>query len=189
MDIYEQPYNPRRPVVCFDERPCQLLGDVLMPIPMKPGYIERQDYHYKRYGTCVVLMAVMHEKIFTSLGQYGIFTAVNRGNYKMAKNGKTLKSKMTDTGRGALLENMNRDITRIAEVQAATADDVSKIKKVVERMPTMESAINTISTAVMQLSGDIKDLKNDVKDLKNKIDENLSNHDKRITKLEEKVLI
>ena len=58
MNIYEQPYNPRRPVVCFDERPCQLLGDVLMPLPMKPGRVERQDYHYKRYGTCVVLMAI-----------------------------------------------------------------------------------------------------------------------------------
>ena len=58
MDIYEKPYDPRRPVICFDERPCQLLGDVLMPIPMKPGRVERQDYHYKRNGTCVVLMAV-----------------------------------------------------------------------------------------------------------------------------------
>jgi hypothetical protein len=58
LDIYEQPYDPRRPVVCFDERPCQLLGDVLMPLPMKPGCIERQDYHYQRHGTAVVLMAV-----------------------------------------------------------------------------------------------------------------------------------
>lgn len=58
LDIYERPYNPRRPVVCFDERPCQLLGHVLMPIPMKPGRVEREDYHYKRNGRCVVLMAV-----------------------------------------------------------------------------------------------------------------------------------
>lgn len=58
LDIYEQPYDPRRPVVCFDERPCQLLGDVLMPIPMKPGHAERQDYQYTRNGTAVVLMAV-----------------------------------------------------------------------------------------------------------------------------------
>ncbi len=58
LNTYEQPYDPRRPVVCFDERPCQLLGDVLMPIPMKLGRVERQDYHYKRHGTCVVLMAV-----------------------------------------------------------------------------------------------------------------------------------
>jgi hypothetical protein len=58
LDVYERPYDTRYPAVCFDERPCQLLGDVLMPIPMKPGRIERQDYHYKRNGTCVVLMAV-----------------------------------------------------------------------------------------------------------------------------------
>ena len=58
MDIYEQPYDPRRPVVCFDERPCQLLGDVFIPIPMTTGHAERQDYHYKRNGTAVVLMAV-----------------------------------------------------------------------------------------------------------------------------------
>lgn len=58
LDIYEQPYDPRRPVVCFDERPCQLLGDVLMPISMQPGHAERQDYQYTRNGTAVVLMAV-----------------------------------------------------------------------------------------------------------------------------------
>ena len=58
LDIYERPYDPAYPVVCFDERPCQLLGDVLMPIPMKPGRVERHDYEYKRNGTCVVLMAV-----------------------------------------------------------------------------------------------------------------------------------
>lgn len=58
LDVYEHPYDPRRPVVCFDERPCQLLSDVLMPIPMKQGRVERQDYHYKRNGTCAVFMAV-----------------------------------------------------------------------------------------------------------------------------------
>jgi len=58
LNIYEQPYDERRPVVCFDERPCQLLGDVIMPIAMKPGRTQREDYHYRRNGTCVVLMAV-----------------------------------------------------------------------------------------------------------------------------------
>ena len=58
LNIYEQSYDVRRPVICFDERPCQLLSDVLMPIPMKPGRVLRQDYHYERHGTCVVLMAV-----------------------------------------------------------------------------------------------------------------------------------
>lgn len=58
LDIYEHPHDPQRPVICFDERPCQLLGDVMMPMPMKPGSPQRQDYHYERNGTCVVLMAL-----------------------------------------------------------------------------------------------------------------------------------
>lgn len=58
LDIYERPYNLEYPVICFDERPCQLIGDVLVPIPMQAGQPLRQDYHYERNGTCVVLMAV-----------------------------------------------------------------------------------------------------------------------------------
>lgn len=58
LHLYERPYNPAYPVVCFDERPCQLIGDCLLPIPIKPGKPKREDYHYKRNGTCVVLLAV-----------------------------------------------------------------------------------------------------------------------------------
>lgn len=58
LDVYEQPYDPQKPAICFDERPCQLLGDVVQPIQMKPGQIQRQDYHYKRNGTCVVMIAL-----------------------------------------------------------------------------------------------------------------------------------
>ena len=58
LDVYEHEYNPRRPVICFDERPCQLLNEVVMPLAMEPGKIQRQDYHYERNGTCVVMMAV-----------------------------------------------------------------------------------------------------------------------------------
>lgn len=57
LDLYEQPYDPDRPVVCFDERPCQLMGDVKEPLPPKPGQPARADSHYKRGGTCHVLMA------------------------------------------------------------------------------------------------------------------------------------
>jgi hypothetical protein len=57
LDLYEQPYDPLCPVVCFDERPCQLLGDVLAPMPLKPGKPKREDYEYERHGTCCVLIA------------------------------------------------------------------------------------------------------------------------------------
>lgn len=58
LDVYEQDYNPQKPAICFDERPCQLIDDVIQPIPMKKGQVEYQDYHYKRNGTCVVMMAI-----------------------------------------------------------------------------------------------------------------------------------
>lgn len=57
LSLYEEPYDPLRPVICFDERPCQLLGDVLVPMPMKPGKEKRQDHEYERHGTCCVLLA------------------------------------------------------------------------------------------------------------------------------------
>jgi len=58
LDVYEREYDPKRPVICFDERPSQLIGDVIEPIPMKSGQVQRQDYHYKRNGTCCIMMAI-----------------------------------------------------------------------------------------------------------------------------------
>lgn len=55
LDLYEEPYDPLLPVVCFDERPCQLIGDVIEPLPPKPGQVARYDSHYQRGGTCHVL--------------------------------------------------------------------------------------------------------------------------------------
>lgn len=54
---YSLPYNPKCPVVCFDERPCFLIGDVLQPIPMTNGKSKRQDYQYEKHGSCSVLLA------------------------------------------------------------------------------------------------------------------------------------
>jgi len=57
LDLYEEPYDEKRPVVCFDERPCQLLAEVREPLPGAPGRSERHDHHYERRGTANVLMA------------------------------------------------------------------------------------------------------------------------------------
>ena len=51
LDVYELPYNPARPVVCMDEKPYQLLGDVREPLPMRPGDDQKIDSEYKRNGT------------------------------------------------------------------------------------------------------------------------------------------
>ena len=57
LDLYEQPYDSKHPLVCFDERPCQLLGDLVAPLPMKPGRVRKEDYTYQRHGTCCLLIA------------------------------------------------------------------------------------------------------------------------------------
>ena len=57
LDLYEQPYDPKRPLICVDERPCQLIDDILVPLPMEPGKAKRQDYHYKRNGVCTIFIA------------------------------------------------------------------------------------------------------------------------------------
>jgi hypothetical protein len=51
LDLYAEPADPNRPVVCFDESPTQLIGEVRQPIPPEPGKVERYDYEYCRHGT------------------------------------------------------------------------------------------------------------------------------------------
>jgi transposase len=51
LDLYAEAPDPKRPVVCFDESPTQLIGQVRQPIPATPGRLERYDYEYKRNGT------------------------------------------------------------------------------------------------------------------------------------------
>jgi hypothetical protein len=56
LDLYRLPYDENYPVICMDEKPYQLLDDILTPIDMKPGGPKRIDYEYKRKGTCSIFV-------------------------------------------------------------------------------------------------------------------------------------
>jgi len=58
LALYNKPYDPSYPVVCFDEKSKQLLEDSRTPIPMKPGSLMKYDYEYRRHGTCNIFVAV-----------------------------------------------------------------------------------------------------------------------------------
>jgi hypothetical protein len=58
LDLYEEDYDPKRPIVCLDEKPIQIIEDKRKPIPMKPGSPEKYDYEYIRNGTANIFMAV-----------------------------------------------------------------------------------------------------------------------------------
>jgi transposase len=51
LDLYAEAPNPQRPLVCFDESPTQLIGEVRSPIPAEPGQLGRYDSEYQRNGT------------------------------------------------------------------------------------------------------------------------------------------
>ena len=58
LDVYQRPYDPSYPVVCMDESPKQLIGEVREPLPAKPGSIEKVDDEYVRLGVAELFLAV-----------------------------------------------------------------------------------------------------------------------------------
>jgi len=58
LDLYAEPPDPARPVVCLDESPVQLIGEVRQPIAAAPGQVERVENEYRRCGTVNLFVAV-----------------------------------------------------------------------------------------------------------------------------------
>jgi len=56
LDVYTQPYDPRRPQVCLDEASVQLVSETRTPLPPAPGQPARYDYEYARHGVCALFM-------------------------------------------------------------------------------------------------------------------------------------
>ena len=58
LDQYQKPLDPAEPVICLDEQPYQMVDDARPPEQAQPGKIAKQDYEYRRCGTCSVFVAV-----------------------------------------------------------------------------------------------------------------------------------
>jgi transposase len=58
LDPYAEAPDPKRPVVCFDESPVQLIGEERQPIPAEPGQLERYDCEYRRNGTVNLFICI-----------------------------------------------------------------------------------------------------------------------------------
>ena len=56
--LYQQPYDSRFPVVCFDERPCFLIGEAVAAQAMQSGKVRRQHYAFEKLGSCALLAAI-----------------------------------------------------------------------------------------------------------------------------------
>jgi hypothetical protein len=58
LEVYHRPYDERRSVICMDEQPVHLQGEVREPIAMNEHHAKREDSEYERKGTCSVFMFV-----------------------------------------------------------------------------------------------------------------------------------
>ncbi len=56
LELYAEPFDPARPLICFDEVPYQLVAEKSLPLPLQPGKPARYDYEYQRMGTCNLFM-------------------------------------------------------------------------------------------------------------------------------------
>jgi hypothetical protein len=58
LHLYGLAYDPNYPLICFDERPCFLIGEAVAGLEMKAGQVVREHYTYEKNGSCVLLMAI-----------------------------------------------------------------------------------------------------------------------------------
>jgi hypothetical protein len=56
--LYSLPYNRQYSVVCFDERPCFLIGEEMSPLALKGGQVRKEHYAYEKNGSCALLAAI-----------------------------------------------------------------------------------------------------------------------------------
>ena len=58
LHLYGLPYDPAYPVVCFDERPCFLIGERIAPLPAQKGVVTKEHYAYEKNGSCALLASI-----------------------------------------------------------------------------------------------------------------------------------
>jgi hypothetical protein len=58
LALYALPYDPAYPVICYDERPCFLIGEKVEPLSLQSGQVRKEHYAYEKFGSCALLAAI-----------------------------------------------------------------------------------------------------------------------------------
>ncbi len=127
LDLYAEAYDPKRPLVCFDELPYQLLADVNAPLPASPGQLKRQDYEYERRGHCSLFIG------FEPLtGQRCVNVSERRTAQDFAREMQQLVARYPDADViRVVLDNLNTH-TPAALYQTFPADEARRLTRKLE---------------------------------------------------------
>jgi hypothetical protein len=117
LSLYALPYDPAYPVVCFDERPCFLIGECVEPLALQSGKVRREHYAYEKLGNCS-LLASIEPLTGTRLGQvhlrrtkreYTLFCQALSAMYPEATKIRLIQDNLNTHDISAFYENLPAD--------------------------------------------------------------------------------
>jgi hypothetical protein len=115
--LYGLPYDPLYPLLCFDERPCFLIGEAVAGLEMKAGQVARQHYAYEKKGSCNVLMAIepltgkrlaqVHQQ--RTKREYALFMKALAALYPEAKKIRLIQDNLNTHNASSFYENFSAE--------------------------------------------------------------------------------
>jgi hypothetical protein len=115
--LYALEYDPLYPLVCFDERPCFLIGDAVAGLEMKAGKVTRQHYAYEKNGSCALLMAIEPKKAKRlaqvhsqrTKREYALFMKELAARYPKAKKIRVIQDNLNTHSTSAFYETFSAE--------------------------------------------------------------------------------
>jgi hypothetical protein len=117
LALYALPYDPAYPVVCYDERPCFLIGDQIEPIAMQTGQVRKEHYAYQKNGSCALLssiepltghrLAQVHSQ--RTKKEYTLFCQALAAEFPHAKKIRLVQDNLNTHDASAFYENLPAD--------------------------------------------------------------------------------
>jgi hypothetical protein len=117
LALYALPYDPDYPLVCFDERPCFLIGDAVEPLALQSGQVRKEHYAYEKFGSCALLAAIepltgrrvaqIHPQ--RTKREYAMFFQVLAAQFPTAKKIRVVQDNLNTHDISAFYENLPAD--------------------------------------------------------------------------------
>lgn len=112
--LYALPYDRNYPVICFDERPCFLIGEAVDPLPLQSGRVCKEHYAYEKNGSCALLAAIepltgkrlaqVHQQ--RTKKEYTLFCQALAAAYPKAKKIRLVQDNLNTHNASAFYENL-----------------------------------------------------------------------------------
>jgi transposase len=114
LALYAQAYDPLYPVICFDERPCFLVGEAVWPLPLQAGRVAKEHYAYEKKGGCVLLAAIepltgerlAHVRAQRTKREYTEFCQALAARYPKAKKIKLVQDNLNTHNASSFYEHL-----------------------------------------------------------------------------------